>query len=254
MSKTFKLLFLASDPRDVGYRPTLDEEFRQIRKSLQASKYVKCFKLESEWGVQPADLPEMLSRHEPDIVHYSGHGNEKGLVMQNRVGRRTLLSKRMLTELFKANPKVRLVMLNACYSAVQLAAITETVDFTIGMNGVVRDTHAIIFAAAFYREIATGRSIGQAFKTARAELILQKVSKSKIPELKTREDADASFSFIAQPSSRPRTKTPKPAYQMPTGAVISAGRDIKESVPIIGNNAKVNQGNKAKVNQRKFKP
>ena len=230
-----------SDPRDVGYRPTLDEEFRQVKKSLFASKYRRFFKLEAELAVQLKDLREALSRHQPDIVHYSGHGNDKGLVLQNHVGRRTLIGKRVLAELFKAHPEVRMVVLNACYSAAQLEAITETVDFTIGTKDMVLDPHAVTFAAAFYYELASGRSIDQALTAARAELIGKKAPRSKLPELKMRQGADASFSFIAEPSSRPRKKTAERTPRKPSGLII-AGRDNKHNINIIGDHASVNQG------------
>lgn len=240
MPKRIKILFLASDPRDVGYRPDLDKEFKEIRKSLQASKYREFFELKAEWAVQPADLREALSRHEPDIVHYSGHGTEKGLVLQNSVGRRTTVSKRMLVELFKVSKWVRILLLNACYSEGQLEAVTETVDFTIGTNGMLIDKNAIIFAAAFYQELAAGRSVKDAFKAAKADLTMQKVPNSKLPILKKREGADASCPFFEhQPSRALALKPRKPVRDKTQGGGIYVGRNVYESSLIVGDHANV---------------
>lgn len=241
MSKTIKILFLASDPRDVGYRPDLDKEYREIKKSLQASKFREDFALDAELAVRPADLRAAFSKHEPDIVHYSGHGNEKGLVMQNSVGRRTLVTRRMLSELFKASPWVRLVLLNACYSDVQLEAVKETVDFTIGTKGMLIDNNAIIFAAAFYQELAAGRSIHDAFKAAKVELTMQKVPRSKEPILNIREGADGTSPFFTRKPQRARTAKPRqPAKAKPRGDGIYVGRDAIENTFIVGDNANVN--------------
>jgi CHAT domain len=242
MGKRIKILFLASDPRDVGYRPNLDEEFKQIRKSIGASRLRNSFELACELGVQPAELVEAFSRHKPQIVHYSGHANQKGLVLQNRVGRRTLVSKSTLAELFRVSGGIRVVLLNACYSESQLDAIAKTVDFTIGMKGTIRDNNAITFASAFYRELASGRSINEAFEAAKVELRLQKAPKSKAPELRVREGADASAPFLAKPDTLPQTqKRKRPQGSKKNYNKISA-RDVTESVLVQGDNANVNYG------------
>jgi hypothetical protein len=240
MEKMIKILFLASDPRDVGYRPDLDKEFKEIKKSLRASKFREYFAFESELAVRPADLREALSRHEPDIVHYSGHGNEKGLVMQNNVGRRTLVSRRMLSELFKASKWVRLVLLNACYSDAQVEAVKETVDFTIGTNSMLLDRNAIAFAAAFYQELAAGRSVNDAFRLAKVDLTMQKVPRSKAPILHIRKGADANSPFFERSPSRARpAKSRQPSKAKTTGGIDVRGDSIKSTL-IIGDHANMN--------------
>jgi hypothetical protein len=59
---TIKLLFLAANPTDTD-RLRLDEESRDQ------------FELKTHWAVRADDLQELLMRYQPDIVHFSGHGN-----------------------------------------------------------------------------------------------------------------------------------------------------------------------------------
>lgn len=240
MQKKIKILFLASDPRDVGYRPTLDEEFRQIRKSLLASKLRDSFELACELAVQPADLREALARHEPEIIHYSGHANSKGLVLQNSVGRRTLVSRSMLRELLRTARGVRIVLLNACYSEAQLDTIAETVDFTIGTRGEVWDKNAVVFAASFYRELASGNSVDGAFEAAKADLTMLKVSKVRMPHLRVRKGADTRSPFVAQTltPSKPRRPAKSPRPQK-AGSVITVERDAVKNIFIQGDHANV---------------
>lgn len=63
--------------------------------------------------------------------------------------------------------EVRCVILNACYSAAQAKGISQHIDFVIGMTHAVADDAAIRFSEAFYRGIATGRSVQEAFDLGR---------------------------------------------------------------------------------------
>ncbi len=52
---------------------------------------------------------------------------------------------------------IDVVLLNACHSETQAAAISMAgVKYVIGMNRAVKDTTAIEFSAGFYRGMASG--------------------------------------------------------------------------------------------------
>ncbi len=59
--------------------------------------------------------------------------------------------------------KLKLVVLNACFSELQAKQIVKHVDFVVGMNDSVDDDVAAIFAAAFYRALGFGKSVRNAF-------------------------------------------------------------------------------------------
>jgi len=97
-----------------------------------------------------------------------------------------------LADLFRVlKDGIRVVVLNACYSDVQALAIVEQIDFVIGMSDSIGDEAARVFAAAFYRGLAFGRSVRTAFELGINELKLVGFSEDDaIPRLLVRSGVD----------------------------------------------------------------
>jgi hypothetical protein len=96
---------------------------------------------------------------QPQIVHFCGHGaGQDGIVLNDEMGQPALISADALGSMFKlfATKGVDCVFLNACYSLVQAEAISQHVNYVIGMNSTVGDKAAVAFAVAFYDAIAAG--------------------------------------------------------------------------------------------------
>ena len=68
---------------------------------------------------------------------------------------------------------IRLAVLNACNSFSCARALTEVIDCAIGYDGEVSDAAAIAFSESFYRAIAFGKSVENAFKQAVAAVALR---------------------------------------------------------------------------------
>lgn len=81
------ILVLAANPQNTsGLR--LDEEVREIQRSLQLSKERDRFQLISKWAVRTEDLIQALVTHQPHVVHFLGHGSgDRGLVLDDGKGR-----------------------------------------------------------------------------------------------------------------------------------------------------------------------
>jgi hypothetical protein len=77
-SKT-KILVLAADPLTLG-RLNLGEEVRQIEHKVRQSEYGNQFEVTSELAARREELIDVLQRRRPNIVHFSGHGSEKGQI------------------------------------------------------------------------------------------------------------------------------------------------------------------------------
>lgn len=74
----------------------------------------------------------------------------------------------VLTELLEFIPGVRLVLLNACWSASQAEDIVAQAHCAvIGMTRLIADSTAIAFSGAFYGPLSTGAPAGEAFEVAR---------------------------------------------------------------------------------------
>ncbi|MEZ2279285.1 MAG: GUN4 domain-containing protein [Microcoleus sp.] len=165
-----KILFLAANPPGTT-KLKLDEELKKIDDSLQLSKLRDQFQLVSKWAVDSDALRRALLREDPDIVHFSGHGEgQAGLVLVGQKGEPKPATAEALSGLFKLCPKVKCVLLNACYAEVQAKAIVKHIDYVIGMRQEVRDDAAIAFATGFYDGLCHGKPIDVAFEFGRSAI------------------------------------------------------------------------------------
>ena len=210
MRDKIKVLFLAANPKDTGAL-RLGEEVREIDKKIEVGSARDAFELVQRHALRTTDLQQVLLKHRPHIVHFSGHGSEaEEIVLEDNSGKSQPVSRQALASLFKIlRDNVRIVVLNACYSKAQAEAIGEVIDFTVGANKEVGDRAAITFAAAFYRALAFGRSVGEAFELARLELDLVRIPGSDTPELFVREGVDATEPFLQQKDAANRGRSKK---------------------------------------------
>ena len=193
LRKKMVLLFLAANPLS-SEKLTLDEEARDIEKKVRDSKHRDLVLVKTHWAVQPEDLQQVLLEHKPTIVHFSGHGCTGGIVLHsiNQQDER-IVDAEALTGLFRAlKDEIRVVVLNACFSEAQAREIVKEIDFVVGMSESIEDNAARVFAAAFYRGLAFGRSVKKAFKLGINELRLVGLSHEvSVPKLLVRRGVDA---------------------------------------------------------------
>lgn len=173
-----RVLFLAANPRDTDSL-RLGEEIRTIQERIRGGKYRDQFDMiQQAWAVRFSDLQQYLLDYQPHIIHFSGHGSRTGeLIFEDNAGSSQPVSSRALELLFSAlkdepGGGVQLVLLNACYSAVQAQAIAQQVDCVVGMTRAVSDPAAIEFAGAFYNALTFGKSVQVAFNLATAPMAL----------------------------------------------------------------------------------
>lgn len=182
-----KILILSANPLNTA-RLRLDEEVREIQAGLERAKSRDKFEIITRWAVRSDDLRRALLDHEPQIVHFSGHGQgSEGLVLENNAGELQLVSTNSLARLFKLfQGKIECVLLNACYSEVQAEAIHQTVDCVVGMNREIGDRTAIEFAIGFYDALGADRSYEDAYEFGCSAIDLEGIPESATPVLKTR--------------------------------------------------------------------
>jgi hypothetical protein len=71
------------------------------------------------------------------------------------------------------------------------------------MSKPIGDESAAVFAASFYRAIAFGRSVKEAFELGKAALLLEGIPEAQTPRLDIREGVDAAASTLVGPKSGP---------------------------------------------------
>jgi hypothetical protein len=179
-----KVLILSANPKSTP-RLRLDEEVREIEEGLHRSKYRERFRIQAKWAVRLRDLRRALLDVEPHIVHFTGHGKENGLVVEDESGSDVLVSVPALSELFALfSCKIECVLLSACYSESQATTINRHIDFVIGMRREIDDKASIEFAVGFYDALGAGKSVEEAFKFGCNAIRLFNLPKRIMPVLK----------------------------------------------------------------------
>jgi CHAT domain-containing protein len=165
------VLFLSSSPRD---QPTLhpDEELRLIEQELLMSEHRHEFRLVPQAAVRLTDISRALARHRPQIVHFSGHGDDRGrILVGDPLGNSMPLENDGLVDIFAAyNDTIQCVIVNACHSARLARAISAEIHQVIGMRYQIADDTAAQFSVGFYQAIFSGATVERAFKVAPALL------------------------------------------------------------------------------------
>jgi formylglycine-generating enzyme required for sulfatase activity len=179
-----KILILASNPRkDLN----LDREIRDLKGVVERSRGREEFEVVTELAVRVGDLQDLLLRHEPQIVHFCGHGGgESGLVFESDEVREQWLQTSALSDLFRLCAQhVECVLLNACYSEVQANAMVEHINYVIGMSQTIQDNAAIAFSKGFYRALGYNHSIEEAYEFGCNAIQLEITGSSKVRSVAT---------------------------------------------------------------------
>jgi CHAT domain-containing protein len=188
--KKHPILFLAANPGGTT-RLALDREAHAIHAELERSSFRDRFQLVTRWAPEPIDLLRDLRKFKPTVVHFSGHGCRMkstdadsavrsardvvdglgvdgeprgGLVFQGPFGTLHVVSAAAIAEAFGAvETSVKLVVLSACYTAVQAEALLAHVECVVGTSGSINDDAARSFAIGFYSGLGERESIHAAY-------------------------------------------------------------------------------------------
>lgn len=186
-----KLLFLASQPRNVG-KLQLEKEYVNIQVHL--GDKLPEFNMQVQFEPRADNLTKILLEKRPTLVHFAGHGigeetdfNRAGIVLEDRQGNPNVVSGTALANIFRLLKKkidIQVVFLNACESEAHARAISEHDIYAIGMTEEIPDGLAISFAGGFYLGLAESPDeVPFAFEVAIGVLKLENIEGDKIPKL-----------------------------------------------------------------------
>jgi TPR repeat protein len=210
-----RVLIAAANPLATA-RLRLDEEMRAIQYEIAASPHRDVVSLAAYLAVRAGDLDRALLGDTPTVVHFCCHGTARGLSLVGSSGEPEPFPDEALTRLLALHAgTIRLVVLNACYSAPLAARIIQTIDCAIGVPASLSDDVAIAFSAALYRALGHGLSVADAYERALAATALPapggqgrdidtadthlNAAALNAPVLQTREGVDASTLFVLEP-------------------------------------------------------
>jgi hypothetical protein len=190
--KRLHIVFVAANPIALP-ELQLSAEARRIEDKLRGTPAEQRVSFQWFWRAGPEDLLDLFFQSAPDILHFAGHGAENGaLLLEAADGQAHPVPPEALADLIAARPRrPRVIVLNACFSAVMAKALVPLVDAVVGMRSAVDDAAARQFAVQFYRALAHGDSLQSAFDTARAALRVHNLPSEDLPQLSMRGGLDA---------------------------------------------------------------
>jgi len=184
-----RVLILSANPMTTP-RIRLDKEIHDIQEGLKRSRYSDKFEIYSELDTHQRDFRRALLDHNPDIVHFIGHGEKTGLIVGTDGGSHAEMSAKALSGLFELfSNKVECVILSACFSEPQARAIGKHIDYVIGMKKEIKDEAAIEFAVGFFDALGAGRNYEEAFAFGRSAIQEFNLPGHQVPVLRKRDIA-----------------------------------------------------------------
>ena len=184
MNEKTRILYVSANPWSTG-RIMVDEEAREIFEKLQEGPYRDRFELHKHAATRPVDLQRLLMMYKPHIIHFSAHASKsKRLILGGASGRAKEVDCQGLVSMLSLyRSHLRLVILNACFTKDQARSVSEVIDYSIGTGRRIGDKGSVAFAGALYRALGFGKNISAAFASAKAELEITKVPRTKGIEL-----------------------------------------------------------------------
>lgn len=159
-----KILILATNPKATP-RLRFDEEIREIEEGLRRSRYRDNFDITSCMVIRLVDLRRALLDYEPQIVHFLGHGAERGLMLEDDVGNSILMAPEALSRLFDVfSTAVNCIILHGYDLEEQANAISKHINHVIQIDSHIEERAAVEFSVGFYDALGAGKSIEEAFE------------------------------------------------------------------------------------------
>ncbi|MCB9284707.1 MAG: CHAT domain-containing protein [Lewinellaceae bacterium] len=179
-----RILFIGANPLNTT-RAQITQELSVIREKVQAGKDRDHIRLLfPELAATPERFQNLLRDEDPNIVHFSGHGQEDGIYLEGENGEGILVREEALSELFSLfSESIECVVLNACLSEPQARAIARHIPYVIGMNKKITPDAAIKFSTGFYGAIAAGEPVPRAFELGKNLLNLNDLPDRAVPQL-----------------------------------------------------------------------
>ncbi len=156
------LFAFANDDKD--YLAQLKAEERLLRHSLAGIHDQEIIEYQSLSNTDFDDIYDSFyrSRERVAIFHYGGHSNSKGLQLEDRQGKAENLA-----VLLGKEKGLQLVFLNGCSNEAQVELLWQAgVPAVIATTADINDTRAKTLAHHFYKAIAGGKTIKDAFEIA----------------------------------------------------------------------------------------
>ncbi len=171
MSDKIKVLLVGSRPKELA---PLSVKEQMMRMLSGTARYGNAIDLIDNLSTEFIELPGLLVKHRPNILHVVAHGSEQGLLaFENAQGQTDPIEIARFKKVLAAcssTIKLRCVILNSCYMGELANSLTEIVEFVIASPSKLMDKIGSKFFEVFYQMLSLGESIESAFAAAMATL------------------------------------------------------------------------------------
>jgi hypothetical protein len=191
--RPLNVLYLTADP-DKKRSLRVDAEMRRVKEAIRASEYRDNISIEYSSAAGIRTLLNGLNDFHPQIVHFSGHGDARGVSMDNGRPNRPAedsLPFSLLAKALKATDfPPRIVVLNSCHSSGARRSLLRLGLIVVSMKVSISDLAAFAFAPRFYAAIAAGQSLKSAFLQGKVAVEAASISEADTPQLFHNDDVD----------------------------------------------------------------
>ena len=170
IEEKIKILFLTATPMDTGQLNTGKESrFKDLFRYFDKENR---FLLKEEHGITTEQFQNFVIYENPHIVHYGGHGEKEGIILEDEN-----LEADILSGILQLSEKVQCVVLNACNTLAIAEKLAQDIPYIVATQDVIDDRTSIAFAKGFYMGIVANKTIEQAFKSG-----ILAVQREKLPD------------------------------------------------------------------------
>lgn len=184
--KHLNVLYLTANP-DPKNPLQVDLEYKMVQQGIRGSRFRDNITLYPQPAADLNSLLQGLNDHRPQIIHFSGHGNEYAIATDaGKLGKPTaqLLSFNLLSKALAAtDSQPDVIILNSCKSSAAKKTLLTKVKIIITMRESVSDIAAANFAQTFYAAIASGQSVKSAFEQGKVAVENASISDADVPEI-----------------------------------------------------------------------
>lgn len=195
-----RVLVVGANPVDLD-QLDLDAEMQHVESELGVPTVARRVRIDIDISATAEDLLDNISALTPGLLHFAGHGNARGepqLLALDDVSHS--LSAALIDEMSRRAPQLRCIVLNTCWSARVATELVRRLPLVVvGMASNIEDTHAIMFTQHFYRSIARGRSLREAFNVARTALRIVETKAGTMPQIRVHASVDADEVYMLPP-------------------------------------------------------
>ena len=180
------ILYLTADP--LKNNPLrVDAELHHVQDEIRGSKFRDNITVLHRPAADLKSLLNGLNDLNPNVVHFSGHGNKSGIAMDNASVAKpavAMVSFKLLAKALSAtDSKPQVIVLNACESAAARKPLLKLGLIVISMKRSISDAAAAAFAIQFYGAVASGQSVKSAFERGVVAVEATSINEASTPQL-----------------------------------------------------------------------